>query len=188
MTAEAVENTSRAFKKAMIERALGAEMSHHLGYAAGSDKPDAATNHRNGKSGKTVLTDDGPLRIEVPRDRQGEFEPKLIGKHERRFTGFDDKIIAMHARGMTVRESRAFSPTCCQRRDAGLYQRRHRCRGRGSLGMAIAGVDVPADLLRRAAREDSRGQRRAQQGDLSRLGSAPRLNLPRFHEHQVTQP
>ena len=108
MTAEAVEDASRAFKKALIERALGAEMSHHLGYPAGADKPQSATNHRNGKSGKTVLTDDGPLRIEVPRDRAGEFEPKLIGKHERRFTGFDDKIIAMYARGMTVREIQAF--------------------------------------------------------------------------------
>jgi len=108
MTAEAVEDASRAFKKALIERTLGAEMSHHLGYVPGTDKPEAATNHRNGKSAKTVLTDDGPLRIEVPRDRQGEFEPKLIGKHERRFTGFDDKIIAMYARGMTVREIQGF--------------------------------------------------------------------------------
>lgn len=108
MTAEAVEDASRAFKKALIERALGAEMSHHLGYPAGGEKPESATNHRNGNSGKTVLTDDGPLRIEVPRDREGEFEPKLIGKHERRFTGFDDKIIAMYARGMTVREIQGF--------------------------------------------------------------------------------
>ena len=108
MTAEAVEDVSRAFKKALIERALGAEMSHHLGYPAGAEKPESATNHRNGKSGKTVLTDDGPLRIEVPRDREGGFEPKLIGKHERRFTGFDDKIITMYARGMTVREIQGF--------------------------------------------------------------------------------
>jgi putative transposase len=108
MTAEAVEDASRAFKKALIERALGAEMSHHLGYPAGADKPEAATNHRNGKSGKTVLTEDGPLRIEVPRDREGEFEPRLIGKHERRFSGFDDKIIALYARGMTVREIQGF--------------------------------------------------------------------------------
>ena len=57
----------------------------------------------NGASGKTVLTDDGPLRIEVPRDREGSFEPLLIAKHERRFTGFDDKIVAMYARGMTSR-------------------------------------------------------------------------------------
>jgi putative transposase len=108
MTAAAVDDVSRAFKKALIERALGAEMSHHLGYAAGTEKPETGTNHRNGTSGKTVLTDDGPLRIEVPRDREGEFEPKLIGKHERRFTGFDDKIIAMYARGMTVREIQGF--------------------------------------------------------------------------------
>jgi putative transposase len=108
MSAEAVQEASTAFKKALIERALGAEMSHHLGYPAGAEKPAAATNQRNGKSGKTVLTDDGPVRIDVPRDRAGEFEPKLIGKHERRFTGFDDKIIAMYARGMTVREIQGF--------------------------------------------------------------------------------
>src|SRR3970040_58764 len=87
MSAEAVEDVSRAFKKALIERALGAEMSHHLGYPAGGEKPEAAINHRNGNSGKTVLTDDGPLRIEVPRDREGDFEPKLIGKHERGLPG-----------------------------------------------------------------------------------------------------
>jgi transposase-like protein len=108
MSAEAVQDVSQAFKKALIERALGAEMSHHLGYALGSEKPDAATNHRNGNSAKTLLTDDGPLRIEVPRDRKGEFEPRLIGKHDRHFTGFDDKIIAMYARGMTVREIQGF--------------------------------------------------------------------------------
>jgi putative transposase len=108
MTPEAVQDASQAFKKALIERALGAEMSYHLGYAAGADKPHTTSNHRNGKSGKTVLTEEGPLRIEVPRDREGNFEPKLIGKHERRFTGFDDKIIAMYARGMTVREIQGF--------------------------------------------------------------------------------
>ena len=108
MTAEDVQDASQAFKKALIERALGAEMSHHLGYPAGADKPETATNHRNGKSGKTLLTDDGPLRIDVPRDREAGFEPKLIGKHERHFTGFDDKIIAMYARGMTVREIQGF--------------------------------------------------------------------------------
>jgi transposase-like protein len=108
MTAEAVQDASQAFKKALIERALGAEMSHHLGYAAGAEKPEAGANHRNGKSGKTLLTDDGPLRIDVPRDREAGFEPKLIGKHERHFTGFDDKIIAMYARGMTMREIQGF--------------------------------------------------------------------------------
>jgi len=109
MSGEEVNAASKAFKKALIERALGAELGYHLGYPSGAAKPeDAATNQRNGKSGKTVLTEDGPLRIEVPRDRDGSFEPLLIPKHERRFTGFDDKIIAMYARGMTVREVQGF--------------------------------------------------------------------------------
>ena len=108
MSAEAVQDISMAFKKALIERALGAELSHHLGYRAGEPKAEQASNHRNGVSGKTVLTDTGPVRIEVPRDRAGSFEPLLIPKHERRFTGFDDKIVAMYARGMTVREIQAF--------------------------------------------------------------------------------
>ena len=62
-------------------------MSHHLGYGAGQPKPEGATNHRNGTSAKTVLTDAGALRIEVPRERKGSFEPQLIGKHERLLTG-----------------------------------------------------------------------------------------------------
>jgi putative transposase len=102
------EDLVTQFKKALIQRAMGAEMSHHLGYAPGQDKPVGATNHRNGKSAKTVLTDTGAIDIDVPRDRQGSFEPQIVGKHERRFTGFDDKIIAMYARGMTVREIQGF--------------------------------------------------------------------------------
>ena len=108
MSAEAVNAASAAFKRALIERALGAELSHHLGYVPGADKPQEASNHRNGASAKTVLTDDGPLRIEVPRDRAGSFEPVLIPKHERRFTGFDDKVVALYARGMTMREIRGY--------------------------------------------------------------------------------
>ena len=108
MTAESILDVTTALKKALIERALGGELSHHLGYPPGGDKPAEAGNHRNGSTGKTVLTEDGPLRIEVPRDRQGSFEPLLIPKHERRFTGFDDKIVAMYARGMTVREIQGF--------------------------------------------------------------------------------
>ncbi|MBV8123491.1 MAG: IS256 family transposase [Paucibacter sp.] len=108
MTVEQINATTMALKKALIERALGAELSHHLGYPPGTAKPEEASNQRNGKSAKTVLTEDGPLRIEVPRDRAGSFEPILIPKHERRFTGFDDKIVAMYARGMTVREIQGF--------------------------------------------------------------------------------
>jgi transposase-like protein len=95
------------FKKALFERALGAELTHHLGYGKDEARPAGQTNHRNGTSAKTVVTDTGAVAVEVPRDRDGSFEPLLIGKHERRFTGFDDKIIALYARGMTVREIKA---------------------------------------------------------------------------------
>lgn len=105
---EELDAAVRRFKKAIIERAVGGELTHHLGYPPGGTKPEDATNHRNGRSGKRVLTDDGPLAIEVPRDREGRFEPRFIAKHERRFTGFDDKILALYARGMTVREIQGF--------------------------------------------------------------------------------
>jgi transposase-like protein len=105
---EELDAAVRRFKKAIIERALGGELTHHLGYPPGGAKPEDTSNHRNGTSGKTVLTDDGPLPIDVPRDREGTFAPRLIAKHERRFTGFDDKILALYARGMTVREIQAF--------------------------------------------------------------------------------
>jgi transposase-like protein len=108
MSAEAINAATLAFKKALIERALGGELSHHLGYPPGAEKPDDVSNHRNGVTRKTVLTGEGSLRIGVPRDRQGSFEPLFIPKHERRFTGFDDKIIALYARGMTTREIRGF--------------------------------------------------------------------------------
>ena len=108
MSAESVAMASAAFKKALIERALSGELTHHLGYPPGSEKPADAANYRNGSSGKTVLTDDGPLRIDIPRDRDGSFDPLLIPKHERRFAGFDDKIVSMYARGMSVREIRGF--------------------------------------------------------------------------------
>src|SRR3954451_13322195 len=71
---EELEAAVRRFKKAIIERALGGELTHHLGYPPGGTKPQEATNHRNGTSGKTILTDDGSLAIEVPRDREGTFE------------------------------------------------------------------------------------------------------------------
>jgi transposase-like protein len=108
MTQEEVEAVCRSLKKAVIERAMGGEMTHHLGYSPGDAKPAEQANYRNGTTGKTVITDDGPVRIEVPRDRDGSFEPQIIPKHARRFTGFDDKIIAMYARGMTVREIQGF--------------------------------------------------------------------------------
>lgn len=105
---EELDAAVRRFKKAIIERALGGELTHHLGYPPGGSKPEDTTNHRNGTGSKTVLTDDGPLAIGVPRDREGTFEPRFLPKHERRFTGFDDRILALYARGMTVREIQGF--------------------------------------------------------------------------------
>ncbi len=108
MTPAEVQAICLDFKKAVIERAMGAELSHHLGYRPGEARPDGQDNQRNGTTAKTVLTEDGPVRLELPRDRDGSWEPILIPKHERRFTGFDDKIVAMYARGMTVREIQGF--------------------------------------------------------------------------------
>lgn len=93
--------------KALVERALQAEMAEHLGH----DKHEAVTNStgnaRNGKSRKTLKGEFGELPIEIPRDREGSFEPQLIPKHQTRWTGFDDKIISLYSRGMTVREIQA---------------------------------------------------------------------------------
>jgi putative transposase len=84
-------------KKALAERVLNAEMDHHLA----DDEPG---NRRNGYGKKTVVTDTGQIELEVPRDRQARFDPQLIAKYQRRFPGFDDKIISMYARGMSTRE------------------------------------------------------------------------------------
>ena len=94
-------------KKRVVERALAGELTHHLGYAKG-EAPEEIDNHRNGYSKKRVVGEDGAMEIEVPRDRSGSFEPLLIAKGQKRFEGFDEKIIAMYARGMTVREIQGF--------------------------------------------------------------------------------
>lgn len=87
-------------KKRLAERMLNAELDHHLGSAA----EEASGNHRNGYGSKTVITDSGKLELSIPRDRHERFDPVLIGKYRRRFAGFDEKIIALYARGMTTRE------------------------------------------------------------------------------------
>ena len=94
-------------KKRVVERALAGELTHHLGYAKGQ-APEEVDNHRNGYSKKTVVGESGAVEIEVPRDRSGSFDPLLIAKGQKRFEGFDEKIIAMYARGMTVREIAGF--------------------------------------------------------------------------------
>lgn len=89
---------------ALVERALEAEMSDHLGYAKHEAKGRGTGNSRNGSTQKTLRTDDGPMTVTVPRDRAAQFEPQIVGKHQRHFDGFDEKILAMYAGGMTVRE------------------------------------------------------------------------------------
>jgi len=90
--------------KAVVERALQAEMAAHLGHEKHEPVANTAGNARNGTSRKTLKGDFGSLPIEIPRDRQGSFEPLLVPKHQTRWTGFDDKILSLYARGMTVRE------------------------------------------------------------------------------------
>jgi putative transposase len=90
--------------KAVLERALEAEMTEHLGYAKHDPAGHHQGNPRNGKSRKNLQGDFGELELETPRDRQATFEPKIVSKRQTRWTGFDDKIISMYARGMTTRE------------------------------------------------------------------------------------
>ena len=93
--------------KKLVEGALGAEMTHHLGYEKHDPAGEGSGNSRNGVSSKTIKGDFGEVVIDVPRDREGSFEPKIVAKHQRRFTGFDDKILSMYARGMSTREIQA---------------------------------------------------------------------------------
>lgn len=90
--------------KALVERAMSAELTHQLGYEKNAPNGRGSGNSRNGTSKKTLKGDFGQVEIQVPRDRKGEFEPKIVGKHQRRFDGFDRKILSMYARGMTTRE------------------------------------------------------------------------------------
>jgi transposase-like protein len=90
--------------KRIVETAMNAEMTDHLGYEKHEKTIDPNGNSRNGKSSKKVITNNGEVEIEIPRDRNGEFEPQLIKKHQKRFDLFDDNIISMYARGMTTRD------------------------------------------------------------------------------------
>jgi transposase-like protein len=103
---EQLEGVFRTLKQALVERALGAELTAHLGYAPGAEKPPTQANYRNGTTPKTVITDAGELPLAIPRDRAGTFEPQLVPKSVRRLPGFDAKVLSLYARGMTVREIR----------------------------------------------------------------------------------
>jgi putative transposase len=115
----------RELTAALVNRAMEAELSHHLGYEPGERAPDGQSNRRNGAGRKRVRTERGPVEVRVPRDREASFEPQILPKHQRHFDGFDDKIVSMYARGMSTREIRAHLEE-------------------------IYGVDVSPDLISRA--------------------------------------
>src|SRR6059058_2828752 len=93
--------------KRLVERAMAAELTEHLGYEPHQEPPGGTGNTRNGSTPKTLATEQGPVRIETPRDRKGSFEPQIIRKGQRRFQGFDDKILALYSRGLSTRDIEA---------------------------------------------------------------------------------
>ena len=103
-TAGELDDLFRQMKKALMERVLAGELTAHLGYGPGEAKPAEQANHRNGATSKTVLTEDGPIPVAIPRDRAGTFAPQLIPKHARRLPRFDQNVLALYARGLSVRE------------------------------------------------------------------------------------
>ena len=105
-TPEDLNQMTAVFKKFMIETALNTELSEHLGYE--KHQPKKGFNARNGFSSKTVLTQDGQLALDIPRDRNGSFEHQIIKKHQTRITSMDDQILSLYAKGMTNREIVAF--------------------------------------------------------------------------------
>lgn len=107
-THEEFEDVFKQLKKAFIERILATELSDHLGYKRGEEKPASQLNHRNGSTPKTIKADDQEISLDIPRDRQSSFEPKFVPKGLRRFKGFDDRVLGLYARGVSVREIRGF--------------------------------------------------------------------------------
>jgi putative transposase len=97
-----------ALTKRVVERALEVELTDHLGYEQHREPPGGVGNTRNGSTPKTLQTEHGPVRIDTPRDRDGSFEPRLVRKRQRRFEGFDDKILALYSRGLSTRDIEAY--------------------------------------------------------------------------------
>jgi putative transposase len=93
--------------KRLVERAMEVELTDHVGYEPHQEPPGGAANQRNGTSARTLITEHGKVPIDAPRDRDGSFEPKIVRKRQRRFVGFDEKILALYSRGLSVRDIRA---------------------------------------------------------------------------------
>jgi transposase-like protein len=98
------EGIMKQLTKALVERTMEGELTEHLGYEKHDQSEKPVANRRNGKTAKELRTDHGPMEIEVPRDREGTFEPQMVPKHQREFKGFDDKILSMYALGLTTRQ------------------------------------------------------------------------------------
>jgi len=109
-----MEDVLRDVKKALVERMLQVELTQHLGYADGAERPPGVVNARNGSTPKTVLTDDGALPLDIPRDRTSTFAPQLVPKGVRRLPGFDLKVLSLYARGLTTRDLQAHLEECYQ--------------------------------------------------------------------------
>ncbi len=101
-----MDDLFRQMKRVLMERVLSGELTHHLGYGRGEEKPDGQPNHRNGTSPKTVLTEDGAIPLAIPRDRAGTFAPQLVPKNARRLPRFDQHVLSLYAHGMTIAEIR----------------------------------------------------------------------------------
>jgi transposase-like protein len=141
-------------KKMLAERMLSAELTYHL-----AQEEQASKNRRNGTSPKTVLAPGGELQLDVPRDWLPSFEPRLVAKHQRRMLGFDDHVISMYARGMTVREIQGHSAGVVWHRGLTRPDFHHHRRsnpGSHAMATAAAGGDVPDCVLRCVAPEDPR--------------------------------
>ena len=106
------EGLLNRLRKRLVERAAGAELSAHLGYPPGGAPPDEQANRRNGTNSKTLRTVDGAVTVELPRDRDSSFEPRIVPKHSRSFDGFDEQILALYAGGMTTRDIRRHLADC----------------------------------------------------------------------------
>jgi transposase-like protein len=103
-----VQDKLDAIKAALMERMLRGEMTHHLGYPPGAEAPENSVNRRNGTTQKTLQTDSGQVTIQIPRDRTGDFDPVIIQKHQRRLPDFDEKVIALYARGLSTKDIQAY--------------------------------------------------------------------------------
>jgi putative transposase len=103
-----LDDLFRQMKKVLMERAMAGELTHHLGYAHGEGRPAEQPNYRNGTTPKTVLSEDGPIPLAIPRDRNGTFEPQLVPKNARRLPKFDQNVLSLYARGLTVSEIREY--------------------------------------------------------------------------------